>query len=121
MLDEQEAAAAKVLLRPRVWGLGGGSRAARTQDTWYPAHRNCSCCKGYIHGAAKRAPQQRFMVLTPHAQLARRRCARSWGFAAARWKTPIFRRVVALACSFLRWRLRTSHRLLAMPRHELLA
>ena len=29
----------------------GGSRAASAQDTWYPAHRNCSCCKGYVHGA----------------------------------------------------------------------
>ena len=20
-----------------------------SQDTWYPAHRNCSCCKGYVN------------------------------------------------------------------------
>ena len=22
---------------------------ARSQDTWFPAHRNCSCCKGYVN------------------------------------------------------------------------
>ena len=52
MLDEQEAAAAKVLLLPAS-AVRRVSRAACTQDTWYPAHRNCSCCKGFIHGAAQ--------------------------------------------------------------------
>lgn len=25
--------------------------AQEAKDTWYPQHRNCNCCKGFIHGA----------------------------------------------------------------------
>jgi len=31
--------------------------AQEAKDTWYPQHRNCNCCKGYIHGACGRRPR----------------------------------------------------------------
>ena len=27
--------------------------AQEAKDTWYPQHRNCNCCKGFIHGARR--------------------------------------------------------------------
>ena len=27
--------------------------AQEAKDTWYPQHRNCNCCKGFIHGACR--------------------------------------------------------------------
>lgn len=72
------------------------ARGACVQDTWYPVHRNCSCCKGYVHGACRRAPVGCRCGADTRAQRAPRRCARSWASAAARWRTRISRRDAAL-------------------------
>ena len=82
-------------------GGGGGQGAARgalrgapcsraAQETWFPAYRNCNCCKGYIHGTRPRGRERAH--LTPPAQPAQPACARSWACAAARWRTATSKR-----------------------------
>ena len=55
MMEEEEKAADKV--RERRSATAGVSESScrvltllpGAQDTWFPAHRNCSCCKGYVN------------------------------------------------------------------------
>jgi hypothetical protein len=75
--------------------------AQEAKDTWYPQHRNCNCCKGFIHGAwrvpcslgdALQRPltyshnNPRCLVTPLCAQRARRPCARTWACAGAHWR-----------------------------------